>query len=161
MKSVSSIVRVVLVAGVLALSIAPAMAQANDMAVNKAKEFINLLQKGDYSAAYQKVDSNLGFKATPETFKTYWENLIGKAGAFVEFKDATVDTKDGSIVVTQVAKFAKGHVDLKVALDNSMRVSGFQYTNHKAATQSSQAQAPASAAPQAQPAVPTASAPAN
>lgn len=159
MKSLSTIVRVVLVAGLLSLAVAPVMAQANDMAINRAKEFISLLQKGDYSAAYSKVDSNLGFKATPETFKSYWENLISKAGTFVEFKDASVDTKDGAIVVTQVAKFAKGHVDLKVALDNSMRVSGFQYANHKASTQSSQSQAPASASPQAQPAAPTASAP--
>ena len=161
MKAVSTIVRVAILVGILALAAAPVMAQANDMAIGKAKEFISLLQKGDFQGAYQKCDSNLGFKATPDTFKAYWDNLLSKAGGFVEFKGATVDTKDGAIVVTQVAKFEKGHVDLKVALDNSMRVAGFQYTNHKAGTQSSQAQAPASASPQAQPEVPTASAPAT
>jgi hypothetical protein len=55
------------------------------------------------------------------------------------------------MVVTQVVKFEKGHVDLKVALDSQLKVAGFQYVNHKAAAPS-QAQAPAAPAvtPQAQ-----------
>lgn len=106
-------------------------AQANDLVVAKAKEFVTLLQKGDYNGAYQQVDSNLGFKTNPETFKKYWENLTAKAGPLVEVKRSTVENKDGYYVVTSVAKFEKGHVDLKVALDNMLRVSGFQYQNHK------------------------------
>ena len=151
MKAGFATLRIILMVGVLALAAAPAMAQ-NDMAVGRAKEFIHLLQKGDFQGAYGRCDSNLGFKATPDTFRTYWQNLLSKAGSFVEFKSATVETKDGAMVVIQVAKFEKGHVDLKVALDSQLKVAGFQYTNHKASA-ASQAQAPPSAqsvTPQAQ-----------
>lgn len=151
MKAVSTITRIILMAGVLALAAAPVLAQ-NDLAVGRAKEFIQLLQRGDFQGAYGRCDSNLGFKATPDTFRTYWQNLLNKAGAFVEFKSVTVESKDGAMVVTQVAKFEKGHVDLKVALDSQLKVSGFQYANHKAPAPS-QAQAPAAApavTPQAQ-----------
>lgn len=150
MKAVSTITRIILMAGILALAAVPVVAQ-NDLAVGRAKEFIQLLQKGDFNGAYGKCDSNLGFKATPDTFRAYWQNLLSRAGNFVEFKDATVESKDGAMVVTQVAKFEKGHVDLKVALDSQLKVAGFQYVNHKAAAPS-QAQAPAAPAmtPQAQ-----------
>ncbi len=153
MKAVTTITRTLLIAGVLALVATGAMAQVNDLAVGKAKEFIGLLQKGDFNGAYGKVDSNLGFKASPDTFKAYWQNLINKAGNFVEYKEASVENKDGVMVVTQVVKFEKGHVDLKVALDNSLKVSGFQYTNHKAseAHASASAQPPAGGAPAASP----------
>ena len=161
MKSVRTIVRVALLAGILVLAAAPVLAQANDMAIGKAKEFITLLEKGDFQGAYQRVDSNLGFKTSPEKWQSIWGNLVAKAGSFVEFKGATVDSVSGYLVVTQVVKFDKGHVDLKVALDNSMRVADFVFQNHKAGTQTSQAQAPASASPQAQPVTPTASAPAT
>lgn len=150
MKVVSAVIRNILLAGVLVLAAAPVLAQ-NDLAVGRAKEFLQLLQKGDFNGAYGRCDSNLGFKATPDTFRAYWQNLLSKAGDFVEFKAATVETKDGAMVVTQVARFAKGHVDLKVALDSQLKVSGFQYTNHKAPA-ASQAQVPAaqSVTPQAQ-----------
>lgn len=161
MKAACSTLRIILMAVVLAMAVAPVMAQ-NDMAVGRAKEFIQLLQKGDFQGAYGRCDSNLGFKATPDTFRAYWQNLVNKAGSFVEFKSATVETKDGAMVVIQVAKFEKGHVDLKVALDSQLKVAGFQYANHKAPA-ASQAQAPPSAqsvTPQAQTAAQVAATPA-
>ncbi len=157
MKVLSSAARMGLAAVLVLASSFAVRAQMNDMAINKAKEFIQLLQRGDYDGAYSRVDSNLGFKANPETFKKYWQNLLSKAGNFVEFKDAKVESQNGMVVVTQVAKFEKGHVDLKVALDNSLRVSGFQYANHEAPksqaqSQSQPAQAPAASQASAGPA---------
>jgi hypothetical protein len=131
MKRFSSPLRIAVFVAVTLAAFGALYAQANDMVVAKANEFVTLLQKGDYNGAYQKVDSNLGFKANPETFKKYWENLTAKAGHLVEVKRSTVENKDGYYVVTTVVKFEKGHVDLKVALDNMLRVSGFQYQNHK------------------------------
>ena len=144
MKAASSLTCLVLAVGVLALVIAPVMAQ-NDIAVGRAKEFIQLLQKGDYQSAYRKCDSNLGFKTTPEKWQGIWGGLVAKAGNFVEFKDAKVESVSGYTVVTQVIKFDKGHVDVKVALDNSMNVADFGFQNHKAAP--SQAQVTPAAAP--------------
>jgi hypothetical protein len=160
MKSMTTITRIILMAAALVLSAAPATAQ-NEMAVGKAKEFIQLLQKGDFNGAYARVDSNLGFKATPDTFKSYWQNLLSKAGSFVEFKDATVESKDGAVVVTQVAKFEKGHVDLKVALDSQLKVAGFQYTNHKAAPPQASGAAQPPSDPQAQTQAPASPTPAT
>jgi len=148
MKVLSTAARMGLAAVLVLASSMALRAQSNDLAVNKAKEFIQLLQKGDFDAAFQRVDSNLGFKANPETFRKYWQNLVSKAGNFVEFKDAKVENQNGTMVVIQVAKFERGHVDLKVALDNSLRVAGFQYANHESAKSTAQAQPHAQAQPQ-------------
>jgi hypothetical protein len=152
MKRFSTPLRAVSLLVVAVVACGALYAQANDMVVAKASEFVTLLQKGDFQAAYQKVDSNLGFKSNPDTFKKYWQALESKAGKFVEVKRSSVENKDGYFVVTQVAKFEKGHVDLKVALDNMMRVSGFQYANHKDDAAGSNPQAASQPAPAATPA---------
>ncbi len=108
-------------------------AQAQNIAVSKADEFIQLLQKGDYEGAYQRVDSNLGFKTNAQKWQQVWQQLVTKAGPFVKMKQAKMEQKGGYFIVTQVAEFQKGHVDIKVALDNSMRVADFAFANHKGA----------------------------
>ncbi len=146
MKPISTLYRSVLVLVLFSLAATVAHAQANDMAVNKAKEFIGLLQKGDYNSAYQRVDSNLGFKLSPEKLGNIWQNLTAKAGSVQEFKEAKVENVSGYMVVTQVVKFEKGHVDIKIALDNSLRVADMRFVNHEAQKAQAQAQ-PQSAAP--------------
>ena len=137
MKSLSNVVRVSLIAGlVLALGIS-FTAQSGDPAIGKAKEFISLLQKGDFQAAYGRLDSNLGFQSSPEKLQAAWQGLVAKAGSFVEFKQATMEQSQGYFVVTQVAKFEKGHVDIKIALDTTMRVADMRYFNHKGSAGSS------------------------
>jgi hypothetical protein len=143
MKSLSTVVRVALIAGlVLALGIS-FTAQSGDPAINKAKEFISLLQKGDYQGAYGRLDSNLGFQSSPEKLQAAWQGLVTKAGSFVEFKQATMEQSQGYFVVTQVAKFEKGHVDIKIALDNMLRVADMRYFNHKGSVAPSGGAAPA------------------
>jgi hypothetical protein len=142
MKIFSTIKRASMIAVLLAFSGMALHAQMNDLAVNKAVEFIKLLQKGDYASAYQRVDSNLGFKLSPEKLGAVWQNLTAKAGAVQEFKDAKVENQSGYMIVTQVVKFAKGHVDIKIALDNSLKVADMRFVNHQSSTKS-QAQTPA------------------
>lgn len=137
MRSLSNVVRVALIAGlVLALGIS-FTAQSGDPAISKAKEFISLLQKGDYQGAYGRLDSNLGFQSSPEKLQAAWQGLVAKAGSFVEFKQATLEQQQGFFVVTQVAKFEKGHVDIKIALDPMLRVADMRYFNHKGSASSS------------------------
>lgn len=133
MKPLSNVVRVALIAAlVLALGIS-FTAQSGDPAIGKAKEFISLLQKGDFAGAYGRLDSNLGFQSSPEKLQAAWQGLVAKAGNFVEFKQATMEQSQGFYLVTQVAKFEKGHVDIKIALDNMLKVADMRYFNHKGA----------------------------
>lgn len=147
MKSVATMMRALLALALLAAPVLAVQAQMNDMAINKAKEFISLLNKGDFETAYGRVDSNLGFKISADKLGSVWRNLVAKAGPFQEFKEAKVDSVSGYLVVTQVVKFEKGHVDIKVALDNSMRVADFRFMNHES-------KAPAQAQAQPQPSSP-------
>lgn len=147
MKALSALTRIGLVAALLVFASTMVSAQVNDMAVNKAKEFIGLLQKGDYNSAYQKVDSNLGFKLTPEKLGAIWQNLTTKTGSVQEFKEAKVENVSGYMVVTQVVKFEKGHVDIKIALDNSLRVADMRFVNHEAQKAQAQAQPQQAEAP--------------
>jgi hypothetical protein len=150
MKSVASILRALLALTLLAVPVLAIHAQMNDLAINKAKEFINLLNKGDFETAYGRVDSNLGFKINAEKLGSVWRNLVSKAGSLQEFKEAKVDSVSGYIVVTQVVKFERGHVDIKVALDNSMRVADFRFLNHESPKAQAQAQPPSAGAAQAE-----------
>jgi len=126
-----SLIRRVLVAASCACVVLGLWAQAQDIAISKADEFIQLLQKGDYDGAYQRVDSNLGFKTNAQKWQQVWQQLVAKAGPFVKMKQAKMEQKGGYFIVTQVAEFQKGHVDIKVALDNSMHVADFAFANHK------------------------------
>ncbi|MGA9751495.1 MAG: DUF3887 domain-containing protein [Acidobacteriota bacterium] len=132
MKRGSVIRRVLVAASCLCMAFG-LWAQAQDIAISKADEFIQLLQKGDYDGAYQRVDSNLGFKTNAQKWQQVWQQLVTKAGPFVKMKQAKMEQKGGYFIVTQVAEFQKGHVDIKVALDNSMRVADFAFANHKGA----------------------------
>lgn len=108
-----------------------AFAQA-DFAVGKADEFISALEKGDYTKAYNMVDSNLGFNTTPDKWKASWSKLTSQAGNFVEFRKSETSQGNGYTLVTQVCKFEKGLVDLLVAVNDKGQIAGFQFKNHKA-----------------------------
>lgn len=156
MKPVSTLTKAILIAGLLLLFGTALMAQSSDPAIAKATEFVNLLQKGDYNAAYQKLDSNLGFKLTPDKLGAWWQKLVSQAGPFVEMKHATMEQQAGYFVVTQVVKFQKGHIDIKVALDNMMRVADIGFYNHKGTPGAPAAPAPSAAAAPSTPANPAA-----
>jgi hypothetical protein len=133
MKALSTVVRIAVIASLVLALGGSFTAQSGDPAISKAKEFISLLQKGDYQGAYGRLDSNLGFQSSPEKLQAAWQGLVAKAGNFVEFKQSSMEQQSGYFVVTQVAKFEKGHVDIKIALDNMLRVADMRYFNHKAA----------------------------
>jgi hypothetical protein len=145
MKTVTTVVRVALVAALVLAASSVLTAQSGDPAINKAREFLTLLQRGDYQGAYGRLDSNLGFQSSPEKLAATWQGLVSKAGGFIEFKSATMEQQQGYFVVTQVAKFEKGHVDIKVALDGMLRVADMRYFNHKASTPSASAEGAPSA----------------
>ncbi len=120
-----------LIAGLMLVTALGLWAKGGDPVVSKAQQFITLLQKGNYSSAYQEVDSNLGFKITPEKLGAVWQKLTDKAGPLVELKKTSVQVKNGYYIVTQVAQFKKGNVDIKVALNNMLKVADFAYSNHE------------------------------
>jgi hypothetical protein len=145
MKTLPIVVRVALVAALVLVASSVLTAQSGDPAINKAREFLSMLQKGDYQGAYGRLDSNLGFQSSPDKLAAAWQGLVSKAGGFVEFKSATMEQQQGYFVVTQVAKFEKGHVDIKIALDGMLRVADMRYFNHKASTPSTSAEGAPSA----------------
>ena len=106
-----------------------------DVNVDKAGDFIKLLSKGDFNGAYQKLDGNLGFNLKAEKLAEVWKGLTAKAGNFVEIQESKVESVQNSgleyKVVTNVCKFEKGLMDIKVAIDPMGRVADFKYSNHK------------------------------
>jgi hypothetical protein len=142
---------------VVALFAAALVFAQSDPKVGKAQEFINLLNKGNYPKAFEKLDSNLGFNLkSADKLSSIWKKIEEKAGQFKEFRDSKVETlKSGPetfTVVTQVCKFEKGLMDLKVALDSQDKVADFRYLSHKTEGQAGEGK-PAGAAP-APPAAP-------
>ena len=102
----------------------------SDPVIAKADKFINALKSGDYNAAYTMLNADLGFTITADDLNKSWNTLVSKAGKLEEVKKKTVKMENGYFIVTEVVKFENGHVDLIVALDNSMGVADFVYKNH-------------------------------
>jgi hypothetical protein len=129
-----------------------------DPKVGKAQEFIQYLSKGQWAKAFERLDSNLGFQLkSADKLAGIWGGLEAKTGPFKEFREGRADTvKDGPetfVVVTQVCKFEKGLMDLKVKLDAMDRVANLNWVSHKAEPKPAAAGA-APAPPEGSPAPP-------
>ena len=108
---------------------------AQDPNVEKAQEFIKLLENKQFHKAYLRLDSNLGFKLkSGEKLAGAWNNLVRKAGAFEEFRSQDVEVLNGNgmtyHLVKQLCKFENGLVNIMVALDGRGTVADFKFSNY-------------------------------
>lgn len=104
---------------------------SQDPLVGKAQEFINALNNNDFQKAYLLLNSDLGFKVKPEDLQRVWNQLVSKAGKFVDFRESKSEYKNDYTLVILICKFEKGLVDLHVAIDNMGKVAGFVPKDHK------------------------------
>lgn len=130
MKRISFFIGILLTSVIFSSAVAVQIF-AGDPVIAKADKFINAMNSGDFQTAYTLLNADLGFQITAADLRKSWNNLIAKAGPFIKVKKKQVEMKKGYFIVTEVVQFKKGHVDLLIAIDNTMGVADFRYQNHK------------------------------
>lgn len=89
-----------------------------------ARDFVNLLVKGDYTEAVENFDSTMKNVLPAEKLAGVWNSLIAQAGAFVE----QLGTRKEKILqyeaVFVTCKFENGILDTKVVFDRKKQIAG-------------------------------------
>jgi uncharacterized protein len=112
---------------------------AQDPMAGKAQDFISAMNRGDFQKAYLSLSSDLGFKVSADSLRSWWSQLTSKGGKFVEFRESKSQPKGDFILIVSVCKFEKGLVDVTVAIDNMGKVAGMEWKGHKTEPQAASA----------------------
>ncbi len=95
-----------------------------------AKEFVNLLSKGDYVNAERNFDNTMAGALPQEKLRQTWEMLIGQVGPFktqIGSRTQRVQQYDAVLVT---CKFEKDTLDVKVVLNSSGQIAGLYFVPH-------------------------------
>jgi uncharacterized protein len=111
----------------LAISQERSSAKPSDL-VSKAKAFVDLLVKQDFSGAEGYFDNAVKAALTEDKLKATWTTLITQAGAFKRQVGARIEKISGYDAVFVTCEFEKGSIDIKVVFDQAKRVAGLFFT---------------------------------
>lgn len=93
------------------------------------KEFVELITKGDYTTASEKLDATMKRALPPERLAKTWQGLTTKLGAFDSLGEARVEKARGFDVVHVKCRFEKATYDAQVSFDNAGLINGFYILN--------------------------------
>jgi uncharacterized protein len=107
---------------------------ANDH-VGRAKEFVELLKKGDFTKAVEPFTETM-IKAMPaDKLKETWELVNKQAGAFKEMTGTRTETKGKYELVFVGAEFEKAKLEVRVVFDTEHKIAGLGFQPPKPAVE--------------------------
>jgi dienelactone hydrolase len=106
-----------------------ACAQAPGPAV-RAREFLDLLVKGDFAAAQSMLDADLGPKLPPQRLEQVWQTLQKQAGAYRQFSGTRVEAAEKSDVVFVTCEFETLKLDARIPVNRDGKISGLNFAQH-------------------------------
>ncbi len=89
-----------------------------------AEEFVELLEKGDFSGAVKNFDSTMEKAVSPEKLQEIWKSLITQVGPFKSQVDTRVEKVSPYDIVYVKCEFEKSPIDVKVVFDNAKQIAG-------------------------------------
>ncbi|UCF42875.1 MAG: DUF3887 domain-containing protein, partial [Planctomycetota bacterium] len=92
-----------------------------------AGEFVELLVKGNFSAATKNFDATMRQAMPPERLADVWKGLVGQSGVFKEQIGTRTEKTPGFDIVYVTCEFEKGPLDIKVVYDSKRQVSGLWF----------------------------------
>ncbi len=96
--------------------------------IAQAKEFVDLMAKGEFSRAVENFDSVMS-KAMPEAkLKEVWQTVINQAGPFKKQKGTRTETLPKFDIVYVTCEFEKGDLDVKVVFNKEEQITGLWFT---------------------------------
>lgn len=99
-----------------------------DELISMAKEFVNMLEKGDYKAAVKNFDETMIKLAPPEKMKQVWEAVLNQVGEFKRQKEVRTESLPKYDIVYITCEFEKILLDVKVVFNKKKQISGQFFT---------------------------------
>ncbi len=98
----------------------------NDEVVNKAKNFVDLLAKGDFKNAVNDFDNTMKSSLTPQKLEQIWKSLIASAGQFKGQTSVRAEKLNQYDVIYVTCKFEMYSIDMKI-LFNKNQIAGLWF----------------------------------
>ncbi len=125
--------KMILLIGVgLAMLWSVASAQRNDstisqIQVDKAKGFVTLLTKGDFTSAAAEFDSTMNAVMPPSKLEEIWKGLGAQIGQFKEQTGTRTEKMAQYNIVYVQSTFEKAAIDVKVVFNNANEIAGLYF----------------------------------
>jgi uncharacterized protein len=89
-----------------------------------AKDFVGLLEKGDFAKATQDFDATMLKVMPADKLKATWEKVQEEAGAFKKQLGTRFEKQDKYEIVHVSCEFAQAKLDARVVFDKEAKISG-------------------------------------
>lgn len=95
--------------------------------IAQAKEFVDLLAKGEFAKAVENFDRVMTKAMPKEKLKEVWQAVIQQAGQFKKQKGTRKETLPKFDVVFVTCEFGKGTLDIKVVFNREKQITGLWF----------------------------------
>ncbi len=95
--------------------------------ITPAKEFVDLMVKGEFSKAVENFDRVMTKVMPAEKLKDAWQRVIKQAGSFRKKKETRTETLPKFDIVYVTCQFEKGDLDVKVVFNREKQITGLWF----------------------------------
>lgn len=99
--------------------------QTSDDTISKAKEFIDLLNKGEFSEAESLFSDEMKAKVTAEKLEEIWKSLPSQVGEFKGLGEAKSEKVKDSESITILGEFENVNLDIQLSFNKDGKIQGF------------------------------------
>jgi len=103
-------------------------AQVTGQQTMLAKDFLTLLQTGQYDAAVDMFDETVRGQVSPEQLGEFWKTVNIQAGTFREHFNTRTEQSHGYDIVYLDCHFGNMDLTIKVVFDANLNIAGFFFT---------------------------------
>jgi uncharacterized protein len=96
----------------------------------RARQFVDLAAKGDFTAAQAMFDATLGARLSAAALEQSWGQVQRGAGAFKSAGAARIESSPSQDVVFLTCEFEKARLDLRLPMDKAGRIGGMGVSLH-------------------------------
>ena len=126
-RAIASLVRAVLVAGVVALAIGPRAVPAQEVAQGpeaRARAFVDLMAGGQYAQAFESFTPQMKAALPVDRLSATWNSLTTQAGPFQRQIATSVVPRGARSVVIVTCAFERATLDVQVTVNPANLVGG-------------------------------------
>ncbi len=95
--------------------------------IAQAKEFVDLMVKGEFAKAVENFDSIMSKAMPKEKLKEVWQTVIKQAGPFKKQTGTRTETLPKFEIVYVACEFEKTNLDIKVVFNREKQISGLWF----------------------------------
>ncbi len=99
--------------------------------ISKAREFIQMLQNGEYEKAVGSFDETVKQKLPVTQLSAIWPSLIAQFGNFKGIQESTAEVNKSYIVTHNTLEFEKIKLTAMIAFNDELEISGLFFSPYK------------------------------